>query len=305
MSRWVILVFAWVALLGGIVTGAGLRKSDKLKECGKRLISKPYSYASGGGTRKRIVGGVEAAPGAWPWQVALLMNGTQFCGGSLVNENWVVTARHCFHELWSSMDTASWTASLGEHHLVTSEGFEQFIAVERIILHPKNDLDKLLILDPGIAPPDYDLALLRLAKPAKLDEYVSPICLLPDGFEFPWAKECYITGWGKTEFEGTKPQVIREATVKLVPPEICNQVESYNGSIHVRALCAGFDQGGVDACQFDSGGPLSCSIGSRFYLTGVVSWGHECARPKKYGVYANMMRMTSWVRDTIAWYDGL
>ena len=129
------------------------------------------------------------------------------------------------------------------------------------------------------------------------DEYVSPICLLPRMLKFPWGKECYVTGWGHTQWNGTQPDILREAKVRLVPRKICNKALSYNGTIHNRALCAGFEEGGVDACQYDSGGPLSCQDHGRFYLTGIVSWGHECARPHKYGVYANMFRLTSWVKN--------
>lgn len=46
---------------------------------------------------RRIVGGTQSAQGSWPWQVALLFNETQFCGGSLVSPHWVVSATHCFH----------------------------------------------------------------------------------------------------------------------------------------------------------------------------------------------------------------
>ena len=116
---------------------------------------------------------------------------------------------------------------------------------------------------------------------------------------FHWGKECYVTGWGHTQYEGPKPDVLREAKVQLVPQLICNLARSYNGTIHQRALCAGFEQGGVDACQYDSGGPLACENGGRWYLTGVVSWGHECARPHKYGVYANMYVNTAWVQQMI------
>lgn len=137
------------------------------------------------------------------------------------------------------------------------------------------------------------------------DSYVSPICLIHSEVKFPRGKECYVTGWGHTQWNSTKPDILREAKVRLVPSQICNRVKSYNGTIHSRALCAGFEKGGVDACQYDSGGPLSCEYNGRFYLTGIVSWGHECARPHKYGVYANMFKLTSWVKEVMNKYNNV
>ena len=142
-------------------------------------------------------------------------------------------------------------------------------------------------------------ALLHLKSPAILDNFVSPICLLPPGLTFPAAKECYVTGWGHTQWRGSKPDILREAKVKLVHQDQCNAEKSYEGAIHNRALCAGFEEGGVDACQYDSGGPLACEEDGLWYLTGVVSWGHNCGDPHKYGVYADMEVLTEWVREII------
>ncbi len=43
----------------------------------------------------RVIAGVDAKKGAWPWQILMLFNGTTMCGGSLISPQWVVTAAHC------------------------------------------------------------------------------------------------------------------------------------------------------------------------------------------------------------------
>jgi secreted trypsin-like serine protease len=148
------------------------------------------------------------------------------------------------------------------------------------------------------------LAVIKLDTPVNYDRIVQPICLLNSRVEFSPGKECYVTGWGHTQFNGTQPDALNEAKVKLVSSENCNKNESYAGKIHGRSLCAGFEEGGVDACQYDSGGPLACQYYRRYYLTGIVSWGHGCASPHKYGVYSNVKVMTSWVIDNIRGNDS-
>ena len=64
-------------------------------------------------------------------------------------------------------------------------------------------------------------------------------------------------GWGATSISGSRHNVLREATVKIVPRDICNLPVSYNGTIHERAICAGYTSGMAGACEFDSGGKLS------------------------------------------------
>ena len=42
-----------------------------------------------------IVNGMEAYPGAWPWQVAIFVSGVFSCGASIIADHWLLTAAHC------------------------------------------------------------------------------------------------------------------------------------------------------------------------------------------------------------------
>ena len=76
-------------------------------------------------------------------------------------------------------------------------------------------------------------------------------------------------------------------------------LKGFPNKIHDSMLCAGLDQGGVDVCQGDSGGPLVCEYNGQWFLEGATSWGHECAGPIKYGVYAKVRYVKSWINQTM------
>ena len=101
-------------------------------------------------------------------------------------------------------------------------------------------------------------------------------------------------GWGKVSENGQLSKALRQVSVPLVSDARCSRWVS---GLHDSMLCAGLDQGGVDSCQGDSGGPMVCEFNGRWYLEGVVSWGVGCARPQKFGVYAHVRYMKSWVLD--------
>ena len=177
-------------------------------------------------------------------------------------------------------------------------------------------------------------ALVRLASSVKYGRYVNQICL-PDSFIFfKPGKRCIVTGWGHTSWNGSSSPVLREAWVDLAGKEACNSEKwailtntkpfsgcprwhcmqnflslissffpsSYNGTIGNNFLCAGFKEGGTDACSYDSGGPLACPVldgDGRWMLAGIVSWGEGCALPHKYGVYTNVNAFTQWMEEAM------
>ena len=77
-----------------------------------------------------------------------------------------------------------------------------------------------------------------------------------------------------------------QVSVPVVSQGSCKR--AYGNLIHPSMICAGLKEGGKDACQGDSGGPMVCEDKGKYFLEGVVSWGHGCAAPGKYGVYARV-----------------
>ena len=182
----------------------------------------------------------------------------------------------------------SMKSRLGAHYRVSgSVGTEQDINVAQIISHENYQRPKSF---------SNDIALLKLSKPASLGRGVGLVCLSNPSNNLPIDdpnKKCYITGWGTLSPGGSQPNVLMQASVPLVSRSRC--LKAYPQKIDDTMLCAGLDKGGIDACQGDSGGPLVCEFNGKWFLEGATSWGHGCAAPNKYGVYASVKTLRKWV----------
>ncbi|XP_053436893.1 transmembrane protease serine 9 [Nycticebus coucang] len=235
-------------------------------------------------TAGRIVGGVEASPGEFPWQVSLRENKEHFCGATIISAQWLVSAAHCFNEF---QDPREWVAYAGTTYLSGSEASTVRARVARIIKHPLYNSDTA----------DFDVAVLELSRPLPLGRYIQPVCLPAATHIFPPSKKCLISGWGylKEDFL-VKPEVLQKATVELLDQTLC--ADLYGHSLTDRMVCAGYLDGKVDSCQGDSGGPLVCEEPSgRFFLAGIVSWGIGCAEARRPGVYARVTQLRDWILE--------
>lgn len=236
----------------------------------------------------RIVGGKPVSIADHPWQVALVRGAYpepqryQFCGGSLIDEQWVLTAAHCIDNFIVGSDPS-------RVDIVANTAFYpaggKRISISEIIIHP------------NYASLDYDFALLKLS--ASHND-VQPILYADGNWSFTEGDLADVTGWGAIFEGGQGSEDLLGVEVPLVPNATCNHPNSYNGQITENMLCAGERDGGLDACQGDSGGPLTEDRNGSRVLVGVVSWGEGCARRLKYGVYSRVSRVSSWIDTHLA-----
>ncbi|XP_029629091.1 transmembrane protease serine 5-like isoform X1 [Salmo trutta] len=266
-------------LRGSCVTGKVI--ALKCFECGTRA------------KLPRIIGGVEATLGRWPWQVSLYYSNRHTCGGTIITSQWVVTAAHCVHN-YRLPQVSSWVVYAG---IVTrsSAKMAQYTgyAVEKIIYNKKYNPRSH----------DNDIALMKLLTPLNFSDTIRPICLPQYEHDLPGGTQCWISGWGYTQPDDVLiPATLKEAPVPLISTKKCNSSCMYNGEVTPRMLCAGYTEGKVDACQGDSGGPLVCQIDNVWRLVGVVIWGTGCAEPNHPGVYTKVAEFLGWIYDMIESY---
>lgn len=236
----------------------------------------------------RIVGGSNAKDGEWPWQVSLHFSGSPYCGASVITKEWLLSAGHCFQGEKMS-DPRPWIAHLGMH----TQGNAKFKSeLKRILVHEYYNGRNF----------DYDISLLKLKTPwpDRPTATIQPICVPSLAQMVPNGERCWVTGWGQKQERGNSdPTVLQQAEVEIINQSLCR---SAYGLITPRMMCAGLLSGKRDACRGDSGGPLSCQekVGGRWFLTGIVSWGHGCGRPHFPGVYTRVSKFATWIQQHVS-----
>ncbi|XP_059210379.1 tryptase-like [Centropristis striata] len=232
-------------------------------------------------SNNKIVGGQNASPGSWPWQVVLTANNISFCSGSLIHHRWVITAAHCL--TGGDLDTTE--VVLGRHSQSGTHLNEETRGLDRIECHPSY----------RFLTNDNDICLLKLSAPVTFTEYIQPVCLASADSTFHAGVMSWITGFGSTDPDTDSPaDVLQEVDVPIVGN---NQCRCTYPLITDNMICAGHEDGGKDACLGDSGGPLVTKKGSAWILSGIVSFGKGCAVPMIPGGYTRVSRYQEWIKS--------
>ncbi|XP_078508617.1 serine protease 53-like [Lissotriton helveticus] len=272
-------------LLGLCVIGAGL--SAATTECGKQQAT------------TRIYGGSDAILGEWPWHVTFSFLGVPFCGGSLISEEWVLTAAHCFHGNQTLRDPASWRAYLAFTSLGgTSEAQSVERGLAQIIVHEKytNFIN------------GYDAALVKLSTPVAFDKSIQPVCLPLVGHHFRLRSTCWTTGLEDLR-PGDKVTTVRylqKVSITLIGQKTCNciynSLESFEHSDPVLPgmVCGTDKDGNRGPCSGDSGGPVVCNEDGTWFLAGVISFSLACHLPNSPTIFSAVPTFSNWIKTNTA-----
>lgn len=239
---------------------------------------------------KRISGGNKVSFNENKWQVAILVAEiknnlrAQFCGGTVVAEQWILTAAHCIDKKKAAN---KYDILVGTDTLAVD--CCRLPAIDYII-HPQYDARR----KDGVSKHDYDIALIKVDTSKKsIKEYIIDLY----DHDSPVGKDMRATGWGVTERRYSPTVNLLGVMLPVIDNDICNLKKSYDKTVTENMFCAGDEMGKRDTCKGDSGGPGTVEYNGKMFLIGVTSWGDSCGKLFKYGVYTRVHNFKSWIKE--------
>nr|NP_001247121.1 uncharacterized protein Dmel_CG43335 [Drosophila melanogaster]AFH06439.1 uncharacterized protein Dmel_CG43335 [Drosophila melanogaster] len=241
--------------------------------------------------RTRIIGGSDAEITSHPWMAYLYNEFHYFCAGTLITNQFVLTAAHCIEaskNLTVRLGGSGLTRSDGSMCQITAEDYSVSMAIKHKYFTPSIMLN--------------DIAMIRLARTVKFYDHIRPICiildpavrlLLEDGMTL------MATGWGLAD-KRMHPHLLQEAPITVMNRNVCSKL--YDVAITQGQICAGDKE--TNTCLGDSGGPLGGVVNYygdlRFVQYGITSFGDiECRSPS---IYTDLSTYSGWINMVVSQY---
>ncbi|XP_042072714.1 deleted in malignant brain tumors 1 protein, partial [Haplochromis burtoni] len=204
---------------------------------------------------------------SWPWQVTISHNGEFRCGGSLITNQWVLTAASCIsHNLTE--------VHLGCHNQSDLSSSKMSRTLEDIICHPEFNNNTH----------ENNICLLKLSVPVTFTDYIQPVCLASSKSTFHSGTSSWIT------------DICENVNVPVVGNNECQCYYEGDKVIMENMICAGLSAGEKDSCQGNLGGQLMTKRGFEWLQSGVVTFNDDCARP---AVFTRVSEYQNWIKDTV------
>jgi secreted trypsin-like serine protease len=209
-----------------------------------------------------VIGGTNASPGAWPWQLSQQRFGTAWshsCGASLLSSNKALSAAHCVDGAAPNI----LRVVAGQHDRTDYTG-TQISDVAGFTMHEQ--------YNNGAASFANDIAILDLQAAISTGGNVALATLPPNNNDQFVGAGCTITGWGRTSSSNTLPNILQQAPLSPISTSECQSRVGSIGTIWANHICVYDSSNQRGACNGDSGGPLNCPNGGDFYVAGVTSF---------------------------------
>lgn len=215
----------------------------------------------------KVVGGGPVVD-EWP-EVVYVDLGNGACTGTLLDDEWVLTAAHCIQDEAviyggsTSIDDFDWA--------IDAEGYP----------HPEFDEDEF----------NTDFGLYQLEEPAPVDADVD-LADYGDTELWQYGTRLRVLGWGLTD-GGELPDELLIGTLEV---QLDNDCSAYLGPVYDPTTMLCLWSSTTATCNGDSGGPIFGMSGSRMRVVGVVSWGLAGC---------DFLSIGAWVPAALDWIESM